>query len=67
MLQALVLMALYQQSTLRSRQFYLTVGHAARMAQELRLYIPVPDSPSISPLIKDLRLRLWWGCFSLDR
>lgn len=67
LLQALLLMAQYQQSTLRSRQCYLTIGHAARMAQELGLHIPLPESPSLSPLNRELRLRLWWGCFSLDR
>lgn len=67
MLQTLLLMAQYQQSTLRSRQCYLTIGHAARMAQELGLHIPLPESPFLSPLNRELRLRLWWGCFSLDR
>ena len=67
MVQALLLMALYQQNTLRSRQCYLTVGHAARVAQELGLHIPLPDGQGISSLDKELRLRLWWGCFSLDR
>ena len=67
MVQALLLMALYQQSSLRTRQCYLTVGHATRMAQELGLHIPLPNSSSVSQLNKELRLRLWWGCFSLDR
>jgi len=59
MLQTLLLMAQYQQSTLRSRQCYLTIEHAARMAQELGLHIPLPESPSLSPLNRELRLRLW--------
>ena len=67
MLQALLLMALYQQNTLRSRQCYLTVGHATRVAQELGLHVPLPEGQGSSSLDKELRLRLWWGCFSLDR
>ncbi len=67
MLQVLLLMAQYQQSTLRSRQCYLTIGHATRMAQELGLPFPLPQSSCVSPLGRELRLRLWWGCFSLDR
>ena len=67
MLQALLLMAQYEQSTLRSRQCYLTIGHAVRLAQELGLHIPLSDGSYVSPLLKELRLRLWWSCFSLDR
>ena len=67
MLQALLPTALYQQNTLRSRQCYLTVGHAVRVAQELGLHIPLPNSQCNSSMDKELCLRLWWGCFSLDR
>ena len=67
MLQALLLMAQYQQGAMRFKEFYLTVGHAARMAQSLGLHISRPDTDTVLPQYRELRRRLWWGCFCLDR
>ena len=67
MLQALLLMAQYQQGAMRFNEFYLTIGHAARMAQSLGLHISRPESISLSPQHQELYRRLWWGCFCLDR
>lgn len=67
MLQTLLLMAQYQQGAMRFNEFYLTVGHAARMAQSLGLHISRLETDTISPQHRELRRRLWWGCFCLDR
>ncbi|KAL8735749.1 MAG: hypothetical protein Q9166_000612 [cf. Caloplaca sp. 2 TL-2023] len=67
MLQALLLMALYQQGAMRFNEFYLTVGHAARIAQSLGLHISRPELESVQPQQRELRRRLWWGCFCMDR
>ncbi|KAL8935904.1 MAG: hypothetical protein Q9216_005203 [Gyalolechia sp. 2 TL-2023] len=67
MLQALLLMALYQQGAMRFTEFYLTIGHAARIAQILGLHISRPDVESVPPQQRELRRRLWWGCFCMDR
>ena len=67
MLQTLLLMAQYQQRAMRFNEFYLTVGHAARMAQSLGLHISRLETDTISPQHRELRRRLWWGCFCLDR
>ena len=67
MLQALLLMALYQQGVMQFNQFYLTIGHAARMAQSLGFHISRPENENILPQHRELRRRLWWGCFCLDR
>lgn len=67
MLQALLLMALYQQGAMRFREFYLTVGHAARIAQSLGLHISRPESGPVEPQQREVRRRLWWGCFCTDR
>ena len=67
MLQALLLMAQYQQGAMRSNECYLTIGHAARMAQSLGLHISRPESASVAPQQRELHRRLWWGCFCLDR
>ena len=67
MLQALLLMGLYQQDTMQFIEFYLTAGHAARMAQSLGFHISRPDKPTVKPQPRELRRRLWWACFCLDR
>ena len=67
MLQALLLMALYQQNTMQFIACYLTVGHAVRMAQSLGFHISRPDKASIRPEHRELQRRLWWACFCLDR
>lgn len=67
MLQTLLLMAQYQQGAMRFNEFYLTVGHAARMAQSLGLHVSRPETDTIPPQHRELRRRLWWGCFCLDR
>jgi hypothetical protein len=67
MLQTLLLLVQYQQGTMQSEQCWLTIGHATRMAQGLGLHKPQKQNTSMSPLEEELRNRLWWGCFSLDR
>ncbi|KAJ5626402.1 hypothetical protein N7510_002711 [Penicillium lagena] len=66
MLQTLLLMAQYQQGTMRGKQCWLTIGHATRIAQCLNLHLDSRDC-SQAPLDRELGRRLWWGCFSLDR
>ncbi|KAL9595239.1 MAG: hypothetical protein Q9219_006573 [cf. Caloplaca sp. 3 TL-2023] len=66
-LQALLLMALYQQASMRFNEFYLTVGHAARIAQSLGLHISRLELGSAQPQKRELRRRLWWACFCMDR
>jgi Fungal specific transcription factor domain len=66
MVQALLLMSLYQQGTMRPNQCWLTVGHATRMAQAIGLHLDRTEL-NIPPLERELGKRLWWGCFCLDR
>ncbi|KAI4263182.1 MAG: hypothetical protein L6R42_001664 [Xanthoria sp. 1 TBL-2021] len=66
-LQALLLMALYQQGAIRFNEFYLTVGHATRIAQSLGLHISPPELESVQPQHREVRRRLWWACFCMDR
>jgi hypothetical protein len=66
MLQVLLLMAQYQQGTMRGKQCWLTIGHATRIAECLGLHLD-SQGASLSPLDRELGRRLWWGCFSLDR
>ncbi|KAL8833378.1 MAG: hypothetical protein Q9176_008006 [Flavoplaca citrina] len=67
MLQALLLMALYQQAAMRFNEFYLTVGHATRIAQSLGLHISRPELESVQPQHREVRRRMWWACFCMDR
>lgn len=67
MVQALLLMVQYQQGTMQSEQCWLTIGHATRMALGLGLHKPEKPNTSMSLMERELRNRLWWGCFSLDR
>lgn len=67
MLQALLLMALYQQGAMRFNEFYLTVGHATRVAQSLGLHISRPELDSVQPQHREVRRRMWWACFCMDR
>jgi hypothetical protein len=67
MLQALLLMAQYQQGTMKANQCWLTIGHATRMAQGLGLHVSQQAHYPVPPAEQELHKRLWWGCFSLDR
>lgn len=67
MLQMLLLLAQYQQGTLRSNECWLMVGQAINIALALGIQ---KDSSSLSKLSRadiELQKRLWWGCFCFDR
>lgn len=66
-LQSLLLAAQYQQGTTRSNECWLTTGLATRMALGLGVHMAPSANSGLSPLDIELRKRLWWGCFSLDR
>lgn len=67
MLQTLLLAVQYQQGTMRSNECWLTTGHATRMALGLGVHESSSANSGLRPLEIELRKRLWWGCFSLDR
>ena len=67
MLQLLLLVAQYQQGTMRANECWLTISHATRMALGLGFHSSSRSSHKLGRLEVDLRKRLWWGCFSLDR
>lgn len=73
LVQALLLMGLYLQSTDMSEKCWNIIGLAIRVAQSVGLYINVnPDSYSIQEVPVDqvkheTRKRLWGGCVLHDR
>lgn len=64
MVQTLLLAAQYQQGTMRAEECWLTIGHATRMALGLGLHTAGRGGGQMEV---EIRKRLWWGCFSLDR
>jgi hypothetical protein len=62
--QALLLMGSYLQSTSRPNQCWNVLGMGIRVAQGLGLHI----EPSEGDLVeRELRRRVWWGCVLMDR
>lgn len=67
MLQTVLLLAQYQQGTMRANECWLTTGHATRMAAGLGLHTSSRMLNTTDPLEGQIQKRLWWGCFDLDR
>jgi hypothetical protein len=67
MVQALLLLAQYQQGTLRSGECWLTVGQATGIALALGFHKDSPSSGMVSRIDIELQNKLWWGCFCFDR
>jgi hypothetical protein len=67
MLQIILLVVLYEQGINRANQCWLTVGWAIRMALGMGLHKKLPANSDLLPLERELRNRLWWGCFAFDR
>ena len=62
--QALLLMGTYLQSTNRPNQCWNVLGMGIRVAQGLGLHI----EPSGGDLVeREARRRAWWGCILMDR
>ena len=66
LLQALLLMGQYLQSTEWPRRCWVVVGHAIRTAQALGLHIPA-TTEQLSQQDRELMRRLWHGCIFFDR
>lgn len=67
LVQALLIMAHYLQSTNLPTRCWNVAGVAYRMAQGLGLHVEVPDGDRGLPsLNKEMRKRVWYGCVCLD-
>ena len=66
LLQALLLMGQYLQSTEWPRRCWVVVGHAIRTAQALGLHIP-ESTAHLPQQDRELMRRLWHGCIFFDR
>jgi Fungal specific transcription factor domain len=65
-LQALLLLSIHLLSSMQLNKCWASVGSLVRTGQGLGLHLD-PSNWKISELEKDMRKRLWWGLFCLDR
>lgn len=64
--QALLLVTLHLNSSMQFHRMWINTGLLVRTAQALNLHLD-PSDWSISMVEKELRKRLWWSIYSLDR
>ena len=64
--QALLLMGQYLQNTMQLNRCWTVIGLAIRVAQGIGLHLN-PSNWGISVIEKEMRKRIWWGCFVTDR
>lgn len=67
LVQSMLLMGQYLQSTERSSQCWNVIGFAIRVAQGIGLHLDLPATTRRSQLEVEMRRRVWWGCIALDR
>lgn len=67
LVQSLLLMCQYLQSTLELNQCWSLVGLMIRTAISLGLHFNPPASETLTTIEKEVRKRVWWGCFMVDR
>lgn len=66
LVQALLLMSHYLHGSLELNNCWTVVGLAIRTAQELGLYLD-PANFTTDLIEQEIRKRVWWGCFVIDR
>lgn len=64
--QSLLLMCYHLQSTVDLNECWALVGLMIRTAMSLGLHLP-PLSPAFNAVTKEVRKRIWWGCFVIDQ
>lgn len=66
LVQALLLMCHYLQGTLELNECWNLVGLMIRTAVSIGLHAN-PEAGSLTAVEKEVRKRVWWGCFIIDR
>lgn len=67
LVQCLLLMSQYLQTTSNAHQTWMVVGSAVRTAQSLGLHLPETSAGIADPVERELIRRLWHGCVLMDR
>jgi hypothetical protein len=62
--QALLLLGVYLQSTNRPNRCWNVVGMGIRVAQGIKLHVETETEDLVE---RELRRRAWWGCLLMDR
>lgn len=65
--QALLLLCHYLQGALELNECWNLFGLAIRSSIAIGLHIDPSGDPSINTIEREVRKRVWWGCFVLDR
>ncbi|KAL7932210.1 N-terminal binuclear Zn cluster-containing/DNA binding domain-containing protein [Trichoderma chlorosporum] len=66
LVQALLLMSHFLHGSLELNHCWTVIGLAIRTAQELGLYLD-PTNFTNDIIEQEIRKRVWWGCFVIDR
>lgn len=67
LVQALLLLSHYLQGTLQLNECWSFVGLMVRSAISIGLHRPVRGDLEMHATEREMRKRVWWGCFILDR
>jgi hypothetical protein len=67
LVQCLLLMGQYLQTTSNAHQTWMIIGVAVRTAQSLGLHLPETSAGITDPVERELVRRLWHGCVLMDR
>lgn len=67
LVQAMLLLSHYLQGTLELNECWILVGLMVRSAVSIGLHQDPTDRGSLTSVEREMRKRLWWGCFILDR
>lgn len=67
LIQCLLLMGQYLQSTTTPHQCWMVIGHAIRIVQGLGLHLAEASEDLQSPREREVARRIWHGCVMMDR
>jgi hypothetical protein len=67
LVQTLLLMGQYLQSTTNPHQCWMVIGHAIRIAQGLGLHLAETSAELRSAREREVARRIWHGCIMMDR
>jgi hypothetical protein len=65
--QALLLLCHYLQGSLELNEAWTFFGLTVRSAMSIGLHVNPEENQTTPPIQREIRKRIWWGCFVLDR
>jgi len=67
LVQAMLLLSSYLQGTLALNECWNLVGLTIRSAVSIGMHLSPGEDRSLTAVDREMRKRIWWGCFILDR